>query len=48
MLATVKEVFQDYGAKRLSDLSHNEKGYQETENAHLIPYSYAEQLSFDF
>jgi putative zinc finger/helix-turn-helix YgiT family protein len=48
VLATVKELFQDYSAKKLSDFSHSEKGYQETENAHLIPYSYAEQLNLDF
>jgi len=47
VLAAVKEFFQNYSAKRLSDFSHNEKGYQETENAHLIPYSYAEQLQLD-
>jgi putative zinc finger/helix-turn-helix YgiT family protein len=47
VLAAVKEFFQDYSAKRLSDFSHNEKGYQETENTHLISYSYAEQLQLD-
>lgn len=47
VLAAVKEFFQNYSAKRLSDFSHNEKGYQETENAHLISYSYAEQLQLD-
>lgn len=48
VLATVKEVFQDFSAKRISDISHNERGYQETENARLIPYSYASELSFEF
>jgi putative zinc finger/helix-turn-helix YgiT family protein len=47
VLAAVKEFFQSYNAKRLSDFSHNEKGYQETENAHLISYKYAEQLQLD-
>jgi len=47
VLAAVKEFFQNYSAKRLSDFSHNEKGYQETENAHLISYNYAGQLQLD-
>jgi transcriptional regulator with XRE-family HTH domain len=48
ILASVKEVFKDYSAKKISDISHKEKGYQETENSQLIPYSYAAQISFDF
>jgi putative zinc finger/helix-turn-helix YgiT family protein len=48
VLATVKEVFRDFSAKKISDISHNEKGYQDTETAHLISYGYASQLSFDF
>ncbi|NPV57605.1 MAG: DUF4065 domain-containing protein [Anaerolineae bacterium] len=45
VLATVKEEFQDFSAKRISDISHNEIGYQETEPARLIRYSYASELS---
>jgi putative zinc finger/helix-turn-helix YgiT family protein len=48
VLASVMEKFKDSNAKQISDISHREKGYLETENAHLIPYSYAPQLSFDF
>ncbi|MDI6696621.1 MAG: DUF4065 domain-containing protein [Anaerolineales bacterium] len=48
VLASVKEVFQNFSAKRISDLSHNEKGYQETETACLISYSYASELNFEF
>jgi hypothetical protein len=48
ILASVKEMFQVYSAKRLSDLSHSEKGYQKTEPSHLIPYSYASELSIEF
>jgi putative zinc finger/helix-turn-helix YgiT family protein len=48
VLATVKEVFQDFTAKKISDISHTERGYQETETACLIPYSYASELSFEF
>ncbi len=48
ILAAVKENFQRYTAKRISEISHNESGYQQTENARLIPYSYAEELSVDY
>jgi putative zinc finger/helix-turn-helix YgiT family protein len=48
VLATVKEVFQDFSAKKISDVSHNEQGYRETDSAQLISYGYASQLSFDF
>jgi putative zinc finger/helix-turn-helix YgiT family protein len=48
ILAAVKEEFQESSAKKISDISHNEAGYQETEAAHIIPYSFASQLSFDF
>ncbi len=48
VLATVKEVLQDFSAKRISDISHNERGYQETETARLISYSYASELSLEF
>jgi hypothetical protein len=45
VLATVKEVFQDFSAKKISDYSHQEEAYQEVETGRLIPYSYASQLS---
>jgi putative zinc finger/helix-turn-helix YgiT family protein len=48
VLASVKEFFQISSAKKMSDFSHNEIGYQETENAELISYKYAEQLGFNF
>lgn len=48
VLAAVKEVFQNYSAKKISDISHNEQGYQETETSQLISYDFASQLSFDF
>ena len=44
MLAMVKEIFQSFSAKKISDFSHSEKGYQETKNAELIPYTFAEFL----
>ena len=48
ILAAVKERFQDFSAKKISELSHNERGYQETKHAQVISYSYAEELSMDF
>lgn len=48
VLAAVKEHFQDYSAKKLSDRSHSEKGYRETQNAALIPYSYSADLTVEF
>jgi putative zinc finger/helix-turn-helix YgiT family protein len=48
ILASVKEVFQNFSAKKISDFSHNEKGYQETESTRLISYSYASELSLEF
>ncbi len=47
VLSAIKEKFINYSAKEISDISHKERGYQETENAHLISYSYAADLSFD-
>jgi putative zinc finger/helix-turn-helix YgiT family protein len=48
VLAAVKEVFQNFNAKKISDISHSERGYQETEISQLISYDYASVLSFDF
>jgi putative zinc finger/helix-turn-helix YgiT family protein len=45
VLATVKEFFASYNATKISEQSHQEKGYLEIENAHLIPYSFAEQMN---
>ena len=43
-LASVKRYFGGWTAKRISDFSHNEKGYRETPNGRPISYSYAEEL----
>ena len=43
-MAEVKTFFKGWSARKISDFSHNEKGYQETPNGHLISYSYAENL----
>ena len=47
VLATVKDVFHNHSAKEISDISHKEKGYQETKPTLLIPYSYALDLSLN-
>jgi hypothetical protein len=44
ILASVKKYFEGWTAKRISDFSHNEKGYRETPNGRPISYSYAEEL----
>ena len=44
VLANVKEFFRTYSAKRITDFSHQEKGYQETKNGQLISYQYSEEL----
>jgi len=43
-LASVKRYFEGWTAKRISDFSHNEKGYRETPDGRPISYSYAEEL----
>jgi len=44
ILALVKEYFAGFTAKKISDLSHQEKGYQDTRNGELIAYDYAQYL----
>jgi putative zinc finger/helix-turn-helix YgiT family protein len=44
ILTMVKEIFGEFTAKRISDLSHQEKGYQDTRNGELIAYDYAQYL----
>jgi putative zinc finger/helix-turn-helix YgiT family protein len=44
ILATVKEYFQDFNAKAISEFSHEEQGYRETPTGKLISYEYAEVL----
>ncbi len=48
VIASVMEKFKDINAKQISEISHQEKGYLETENAHLISYIFANELSQDF
>jgi putative zinc finger/helix-turn-helix YgiT family protein len=44
ILASVKEHFKGWSAKKISDFSHEEKGYVETSNSKLISYTYAKDL----
>jgi len=45
ILAMVKEYFAELTAKKISELSHQEKGYQDTRDGELISYDYAQYLS---
>jgi hypothetical protein len=44
ILIEMNTKFEDYTSKKNSLKSHDEKGYQETSNGELIPYSYAMHL----
>jgi putative zinc finger/helix-turn-helix YgiT family protein len=46
VLATVKERFKNYGAGKISNFSHQEKAYKETQNGDIISYLYAKELNF--
>lgn len=43
-LISVKKRFEGWTAKRISEFSHEERGYRETPNGRLISYRYAEDL----
>lgn len=45
ILAVVKECFAEFTATKISELSHQEKGYQDTRDGELISYDYAQYLS---
>ncbi|MBR4470114.1 MAG: DUF4065 domain-containing protein [Erysipelotrichaceae bacterium] len=47
ILNKVYDRFKDFGSKQIADYSHQEKGYQETKEYQVIPYSYAKDLSID-
>lgn len=44
ILASVKEHFKGWSAKKISNFSHDEKGYIETLGSQLISYTYAKDL----
>lgn len=45
IMAAVKKDFKDYNAKQITEYSHEELGYKEIEDGHLISYSYANLLN---
>lgn len=46
ILASVKEHFRNYTAKKISDFSHREKAWKETSNGQVISHDYANQLNY--
>jgi putative zinc finger/helix-turn-helix YgiT family protein len=44
VLATVKEIFKNFSARKITDFSHQEEGYRETRNGQIISYEYAKKL----
>src|SRR5690606_33025562 len=46
ILMKVKKHFKAMSASKISDYSHNEKAYIETENSELISYTLASDLNF--
>ncbi|NMA69149.1 MAG: DUF4065 domain-containing protein [Desulfitobacterium sp.] len=47
VILTVAEYFKDFTASRISDFSHRERGYLETAQKEIIPFSYANDLKLD-
>ena len=46
IMASVQEDFEKYNAREITDLSHKEVGYQETEDGGTISYDYAKKLNY--
>jgi putative zinc finger/helix-turn-helix YgiT family protein len=46
MLASVKEYFKDMTSTKISEFSHQEKGYIETPERQFISYAYADDLRY--
>lgn len=44
ILMYVKDYFKSFNASKISDYSHKEKAYTDTEDSHLIDYSFASEL----
>ena len=45
IMASVQEDFEKYNAREITDFSHKEVGYQETEEGGTISYDYAKKLN---
>jgi len=46
VMASVMEDFKDYNATQIQEISHKEKGYQQTSDGEIISYSYANELNY--
>ena len=46
IMASVQEDFEKYNASEITDFSHKEVGYQETEDGGTISYDYARKLNY--
>jgi len=47
VLTSIKDYFKAFTARKIRDFSHNEKGYNETNNSDIISYEYAENLQLE-
>jgi putative zinc finger/helix-turn-helix YgiT family protein len=46
IMASVMEIFKDYSAIRIEEISHEEAGYKQTKNSEIISYEYAKDLNY--
>jgi len=46
IMASVQEDFEKYNAREITDFSHEEVGYQETQDGDTISYDYAKKLNY--
>jgi putative zinc finger/helix-turn-helix YgiT family protein len=46
IMASVQEDFEKYNAREITDFSHEEVGYQETQDGDTISYDYAKRLNY--
>jgi putative zinc finger/helix-turn-helix YgiT family protein len=46
IMASVEEDFKVYNASEITEFSHKEAGYQETQNGSIISYGYAKKLNY--
>ncbi|TRZ51972.1 MAG: DUF4065 domain-containing protein [Dehalococcoidia bacterium] len=46
IMASVQEDFKEYNAREITEFSHKEAGYQETQNGSIISYNYAKKLNY--
>ncbi len=47
VLERVYEKFKDYGSAEISEYSHKEKGYINTNTGEIISYAYAKDIQLD-